>query len=308
MGLIVIDPGQAATVQDGGRSGYRHWGVPRGGVFDTFSAGLANALVGNPAGAAVVELTLRGGEYQAEGPLALALAGAPMPARVIEADSSIRLLEPPTSFSLKPGERLRLGVATQGARTYLAVRGGWQTTLVLGSRSLETYLRPRDPLPAEPGSILVHRPREPAWEISNDRPLRVLPGPDVGLGSPVLEMLASRLFHVGSSSNRMGLRLEGEPIELASDPSRLSTPVAPGAIQLAGRELIILGIACGTMGGYPHIAQVVTADLDRLGQLAPGDVLRFAWITLDEARRIDRESRERRRAIFSRIAMATRVG
>lgn len=307
MGLIVIDPGQCATVQDAGRPGYSRFGVPRGGAFDTFSADLANALVGNPSGAAVVELTLRGGEFEADCPLAMAIAGAPMPAMVYQADAAVRTLDPPTSFSLKAGQRLRLGRVTRGSRTYLAVRGGWQTPLVLGSRSLETFLKPGDVLPAQPGAVPIHRPRESLWTPPVDRPFRVLSGPDE-LGEHVLEALTSGPFRVGLYSNRMGLRLEGAPIVVAGDPSRLSSPVAPGAIQLAGDQLIVLGVARGTMGGYPHIAQVVTADLDRLGQLAPGDELVFERVSLNEARMLDRECREQHRSALTRITTATRPG
>ncbi len=308
MSLIVIDPGQCATVQDAGRPGYLRFGVPRGGAFDAFSADLANALVGNPAGRAVVELTLRGGEFEAECPLALAIAGAPMPAMVVEAGTIVRSLDPPTSFTLAAGRRLRLGRASCGLRTYLAVRQGWQTPRVLDSRSRETFLRPGDRLPGEPGVVPIHRPREVSLTEPSDRRLRVLPGPDAGLGSYLLESLANGVFRVGLHSNRVGVRLAGSPIVVAGDPSRLSSPVAPGAIQLAGEQLIVLGVACGTMGGYPHVAQVVTADLDRLGQLAPGDDVSFELVDLDQARALDRERSRQARAILARIRSATRPG
>ncbi len=104
MGLLVIDAGLRTTVQDLGRPGYRQWGVPPGGTFDRRSAGLANALVGNPPDCAVLELTLWGGVYQADCPLAIALAGAPIQARVISSDSRERKIEPPLSCSLGVGE------------------------------------------------------------------------------------------------------------------------------------------------------------------------------------------------------------
>src|SRR5215475_4635354 len=115
MGLIVIDPGLSTTVQDAGRSGYREWGVPVGGASDRGAAGLANALVGNPPDCAVLELTLIGGVYQADGPLALAMAGAPMEARVLAPDGSERDMHIPLSWSLREGERLILGRALEGA-------------------------------------------------------------------------------------------------------------------------------------------------------------------------------------------------
>ena len=92
----------------------------------------------------------------------------------------------------------------------------------------------------------------------------------------------------------MGLRLEGDPIAIDAPPDRLSAPVAPGAVQVAGGQLIVLGVAGGTMGGYPHLAQVISADLDRLGQLRPGDTVRFRPVSVDEARHRDRAARQAR--------------
>src|SRR5579885_3406785 len=123
-GLLVVHAGLSTTIQDAGRTGYREWGVPPGGAFDRGSAGLANALVGNDPDRAVLELTLVGGTYEARSDLALALAGAPMEAKVVAPDHSERILRIPSSGTLRSGERLILGRATEGARTYLAVRGG----------------------------------------------------------------------------------------------------------------------------------------------------------------------------------------
>jgi antagonist of KipI len=100
----------------------------------------------------------------------------------------------------------------------------------------------------------------------------------------------------------MGLRLEGTPCAPAGDPERLSTPVLPGAVQAAGGVPLVLGPACGTMGGYPHVAQVITADLPRLAQVRAGDRLRFEWVSLDEARRIDRDTRRELTRRLERIA------
>jgi allophanate hydrolase subunit 2 len=106
----------------------------------------------------------------------------------------------------------------------------------------------------------------------------------------------------------MGLRLEGDPIAIDAPPDRLSAPVAPGALQVAGGQLIVLGVAGGTMGGYPHVAQLISADLDRLGQLRPGDAIRFRRVTLDEARVADQEMRLARKALLNRVATAAQDG
>jgi 5-oxoprolinase (ATP-hydrolysing) subunit C len=307
MGLIVIDPGLSTTVQDAGRVGYREWGVPPGGAFDRGAAGLANALVGNDLACAVLELTLIGGVYQTERPLAVALAGAPMEAKVLTPDGSEGILQIPLSRSLHEGERLILGRALEGARTYLAVRGGWQTPLRLGSRSSEERLRAGEVLPAGPGSVPTRHPAGPVWTAPTAEPFRILDGPDavrLDSGSDRDSFWMDRRFRIGSRSDRMGLRLEGEAVSMDSPPERLSAPVGTGAVQVAGGQLIVLGVAGGTMGGYPHLAHVISADLDRLGQLRPGDSISFRRVTLDEARHADLATRLARKALFNRIATA----
>jgi biotin-dependent carboxylase-like uncharacterized protein len=304
MALIVIDPGFFTTVQDDGRPGYREWGVPCGGAFDRGSAELANALLGNPPGCAVLEFTLVGGTYQADCSLPLALAGAPMEAKVLGPNSTDRFLQLPSSFSLREGERLILGRNLTGARTYLAVKGGWQTVPKLGcSRSSEKRLQSGEVLPAEQGTIPTRRLGEPPWRSSADEPFRIIAGPD-GRSHPELDLAfwSVRRFRVGPQSSRMGLRLEGDPVTVTSPPGRLSTPVAPGAIQVAGGQLIVLGVACGTMGGYPHIAYLASVDLDRLGQLKPGDEVTFCLVTLEKARSLGVAARESRGAALHRLA------
>ena len=289
MGLRVLQPGLWATVQDLGRPGYRAWGVPIGGAFDLDAHTLANALVGNSPREATLELTLIGGLYEAESPLALALAGAPMEAAIVAADGARRPLVVPQSFSLRPGDRLQLGGTPRGARAYLAARGGWPTREVLGSRSSETALAPGDLLPAAPGEAPALRPAFAVRPEGESGPFRVVASAAEVDWGPLT-------FRVAPQSDRMGLRLEGPAPAVAPDPDRLSAPVAPGALQVAGGRLIVLGPACGTMGGYPVLAHVVTADLPRLGQLRPGDPLRFLPLSLADARRLDREHRRRRDA------------
>jgi len=303
MGIHVIDPGWSTTVQDAGRPGYREWGVPLGGAFDRGSADMANALLGNSPDCAVLELTLSGGIYQADGPLGLALAGAPMEAKIVGLDSTEHSLQLPLSFSLQDGERLVLGRALAGARTYLAVAGGWQTPLHLGSRSSEQRVRAGETLPAHARAVLTRHPSEPAWRFLTDEPFRIIEGPDGRSQSEFGDAFwAGRRFQAGSHSDRMGLRLAGEPVLFPTAPDRLSTPVSAGAIQVAGGQLIVLGVACGTMGGYPHVAHVISADLDRLGQLKPGDAVAFRRVTIEEARSIDQAARQARRALLHRLA------
>jgi 5-oxoprolinase (ATP-hydrolysing) subunit C len=228
-----------------------------------------------------------------------------MEAKVVGPNGEEHSMLLPLSFSLHKGERLVLGRTHSGARTYLAVRGGLQTPVRLGSRSMEERLRSGEVLPAAEGSIPTrHTTEEVAWKSPVEEPFRVLSGPDRGVARDFDEAFwSSRRFQVGSQSNRMGLRLQGDRVDVRSPPDRLSAPVAPGAIQIAGGQLIVLGVACGTMGGYPHVAQVISPDLDRLGQLRPGDLLTFKTMTLEDARLADRNARTQQRALTQRLAV-----
>jgi biotin-dependent carboxylase-like uncharacterized protein len=301
MSLMVVDSGFWTTVQDAGRTGYREWGVPIGGAFDRGAADLANALLGNRLDCAVLEFTLRGGIFEALGSLAIALAGAPIEAQVLDPSGQARALGVPSSTTLQPGERLVLGWTFEGARTYLAVREGLATTPRLGSRSVEKPMARGDFLPSAESRIPTRRLADWPWNRPPSQPIRILDGPDHAvLTDP--GVLSRFSFRVGSRSNRMGLNLESPVIEASSPADRLSAPVAPGAIQLAGGRLIVLGVASGTMGGYPHVAHVVSADLDRLGQLRPGDQVRFQPVSLQKARELDRESQRAHRALLVRVA------
>ena len=291
MSLAVVVPGVFSTIQDLGRDRHRSWGVPVGGSFDAASAMLANALVGSPADCAVLEMTYVGGVYEARAPMALALAGAPMKATLRPETGRDVPLEPASAFPLKTGERLVIEGTAQGARTYLAVGGGWKTEVILGSRSSEFPLKAGDILPCEPGSTPRRRVQGfPTLPTAGEVLLRVTDGPDVSLVEESW-LNPERRYRVGSLSDRMGMRLEGARCDVEEKPERLSTPVAPGSIQMAGGIPLILGVACGTMGGYPHVAQVITADLSRQAQARIGDRVRFERISVDEARHVCRSWR-----------------
>jgi len=145
------------------------------------------------------------------------------------------------------------------------------------------------------------RPAEFPAAGPGDEPIRVVDGPDAARGFD-WESWEAATFRIGRESNRMGLRLDGATPPIATLPDRVSAPVSPGAVQVAGGRALILGVACGTMGGYPHVAHVITADLDRIGQARPGDVIRFRRIELAEARRIDRQESRARAEGLRRVA------
>ena len=302
MALIVVQPGASTTVQDRGRPGFREFGVPLGGAFDRASLGLANALVGNDPDCAALEMTLIGGVYRAEVPLAIALAGAPMSAAIRQPSGTERPLQIPQSATLPVGDELILGGSPSGVRAYLAVRGGWQTPLVLGSRSTETRLKAGDVLAARPGSTPTRRPVEWPWAPTlPNEPIRIIDGPDADPALGDARLLESSDYRVSTRSDRMGLRLEGPPIALKAEDDRPSAPVAPGAIQIAGGRPIVLGVAGGTMGGYLHLAHVISADLDRLGQVRLGEPVTFRRIEIEDARQLDRINRIDKHHLLKRI-------
>jgi biotin-dependent carboxylase-like uncharacterized protein len=290
MGLLVIHPGLCTTVQDEGRPNSRGWGVPVGGSFDNASSDMANSLVDNPPDCAVLELTLLGGTFEAQATLAIALTGAPMKADIVGKDGQRRALAIPHATTIQAGERLVLGGSPRRVRTYLAVKGGWQTPVVLGSRSSETRLRAGDTLPARSATIPDRHLPKMLPVIPDSGPIRIVDGPDVVRGVHLSDWEELE-FKVGLQSDRMGVRLEGAATLIAPQAERISAPVIPGSIQVTAREVLVLGVACGTMGGYPQVANVITADLDRIGQARPGDPIRFRRIELAEAREIDENDR-----------------
>lgn len=285
-GLRVIHPGAHSTIQDRGRFGYRHLGVPVEGPFAPAWHAVANALVANDDSAAAIEMTLYGGIYEAECPLALALAGAGMRATVERANGESDLILTPGAFMLSPGDRLTIGGCASRVRAYLAVRGGFLTETILGSRSRASPLEAGELLPANPSRTLSHRMTvQPQRE---SKPVRLLEGPDAAACR--LEDWAEKTWRVGALCDRTGVRLEGDvPVSVESD--RRSVPVMPGTVQVAGGRPIILGPSCGTMGGYPIAAVVIAADLGRIGQLRPGEPVEFVQVDLAEARHVNETSR-----------------
>jgi len=328
-GLIALRPGPLATTQDRGRPGHRAKGVPLGGAFDLEALELANALVGNPPDAAALELTLLGGLFRAEAPLRLAFAGAPMGVRLRGANGQCRALRTPAAFELQAEDLLEVGGAAVGLRAYLAVAGGWRTPVVLGSRSSEDPIQPDQRIPAAPSAtprpmrflldpslgsraqpskyqrLSIKTPPSTSSQQSSDIDgvvVRVLDGPDAALA--VQPDWTESAYRVANDSDRVGLRLEGPAPRFEPDPARLSAPVIPGTVQATGETLIVLGPACGTMGGYPQIAHVLTVDLTRLAQLRPGDDLRFQRVDLPTARDIDRAWRRERQTRLLRLRAA----
>jgi 5-oxoprolinase (ATP-hydrolysing) subunit C len=276
MTLRVLDPGLLTLVVDLGRPHSRSLGVPLGGAADRTSLVIGNGLVGNPPDAAALEINQAGPRLRAGCRLACVVQGA---AFSLAGDRQELVIG--KTFTLQPDEELTIGSADRGLRAYLCVRGGIQAASVLGSRSGLYPVRAGDELPCLEGAIQARFIRHP-WSWAGDpRLLRVLPGIQEAWFSA--DVFYSGHFTVSPDSNRMGLRLQGPPLP---PPGRelVSEPVCPGSVQVTREgQCIILGVDGQTIGGYPKIAQVISADLDKLGQLGPGDDVRFTPVTLAEA-------------------------
>ncbi|MEU8221507.1 biotin-dependent carboxyltransferase family protein [Kribbella sp. NPDC048915] len=273
--LTVLETGPLATIQDRGRIGQAALGVPSSGACDRSAYALSNRLVGNPVGAAAIEVTFGGLAIHADTDLVVAITGAPC--------TGVPLNAPAT---LRAGQVLRLGAPASGLRTYVAVRGGIDVPEELGSRSTD-LLSGLGPAPLEadqtlpvgsavlpmPGVDLAPVAHPPAGDVV----LRVTPGPrrdwftDAGWAA-----LVSQRYVVSSNSNRVGVRLDGAPLERARTGELASEGMARGAIQIppSGTPVIFLADHPVT-GGYPVVAYVSEADLDACAQLRPGQPVRL---------------------------------
>lgn len=277
-----------ASIQDLGRHGYRHFGVPVSGALDNVSFRLANALVKNPANAAALEMRLTGPRLQAHAPLRVALVHAE---GVIErVDGTREPLPAWRSATLAAGDILKIG-AVQGGAGYLAVAGGFDMPLVLGSRAtyaragFGSLLREGMMLPVGTadfaGSECAVSPA-PSFE---DGPIRVISGPqrEMFTDAAFVTFISSD-YTVTQEADRMGLRLAGPALAHVAGADIVSDAVTPGAIQVPGDGRPIMLLAdCQSVGGYAKIATVIAADLPRLGRLLPGNTLRFAAVDTDEA-------------------------
>ena len=290
--LVVMTAGLLTTVQDLGRWGYQAVGVPVGGAMDRESHRVANALAGNDAGAAALEITLAGPVLEAEGALTVAVAGAD-----IEVAVGKRIVRPPVIAELGTGDRVAFGRRHAGARAYLAVGGGLDTPRVLGSRAADLRsgfpglagrpLRPGDrvPIGTKVGrrAALADVPPCRRPTIGSGVVLRVLPGPHAHVDGQ-LDRLCAGAFTVSQRSDRMGYRLEGRRMSVAPSGDLLSMPTTTGTVQvLPDGTPILLMADRQTTGGYAQAAVVISADLPLAGQLAPGDRLRFEPCTRSDA-------------------------
>ena len=318
MSIRVLRPGLLTTVQDYGRHGLQHVGLCPGGAMDPVALALANALVGNDPGEAALEITVIGPELAFEEDALVAVCGA-------EFKGSFPHNRPVLA---RAGSRFNVGRAVRGARAYLAVAGGYAVEPMLGSRS--TYLPGRfgglegralkhgDALALrDPGASArfakLKKTAEgtvkwsaPPLTLPDREPIlvHVLEGQHFpGFDSQSQRSFFDAVWKIAPESNRMGFRLAGPTLERSDADEILSGPTALGTVQVpANGAPIALMADHQTTGGYPRIAEIVSADVPRLAQLAPGGTVHFARCDLGLAAELRHHVKERLSAALRGIA------
>lgn len=288
----VLEPGLLSLVEDRGRRSVAGIGVPDAGAADPETMRLANRLVGNPEGAATIEITAVGPRLRFTGNAHLAVVASAADGVGVLIDG-LRV-QTDTVSPIQHGQVMAIGPVTFGLRAYVAVAGGFETPVVVGSRSSDV-LCGLGPGPLVVGDQLdlgpatrphgqLSHPFDPALGVG-PTVIRVVAGPHHFHRSD-RNALASMLWVVDHASNRIGLRLRCEDQSFVPDaPAIRSTAMVTGAIQVPpdGSPMILMPDH-GTVGGYPVIACVIAADLAKLGQLQPGDTLTFAYVDRPTAR------------------------
>jgi biotin-dependent carboxylase-like uncharacterized protein len=304
MAIKVVKPGLASSVQDGGREGYYHLGIPPSGALDRFALTVANLLVGNTADCAGLECTLLGPELGFEQDTVVAVCGATMTLRL---DGVV--MPHNTSFMVRRGQILKLEYSTAGARSYLAIAGGIDVPYQLGCRS--TYAL--GSLGGVAGRNLIAGDCLPVTEhcavarlgltvpvsllpvLLKDVELRVLPGLYIErLTAEAIAGFFSDIWTVSTESDRIGYRFQGggkltfreriPPFGAGSDPSNIVDACYPiGSIQIpAGRQPIVLHRDAVSGGGYMTLGTVISCDLDILAQLQPQAKVRFKAVNMEQ--------------------------
>ena len=302
MSVIVERAGFLTSVQDLGRTGFREFGVSTSGALDPFALRVANLLVSNDEAVAGLEITLGGLRLHFEDEQIVAWCGGEFDVRV-----GPKSLPSGHAAQVRAGEEVKFVRSQIGCRCWLAIVGGVDVSVVLGSRSTDLralfggfegrVLRDGDilPLGTMPGSSSLATeistwtaPHDWASPAKRDPVLRFIPGVDWNrFNARSLRRLTSEAFAVSPDSDRMGVRLDGPKLERVDNVDLISEAVAPGTIQVppSGKPILLLG-GCQTIGGYPKIGHVITVDLGVAAQLRAGDHARFSEVSLADALRL----------------------
>jgi biotin-dependent carboxylase-like uncharacterized protein len=301
--LKVVRAGLFDTVQDQGRIGYMALGMPTAGAMDRVALHLANALAGNPATTAGLEIGVMGPDLLVEASsVRVALVGPLSPAVIETADAAPKPLDSNRSYLLKRGQILRFGMVEGASTAYLAIAGGLALRPFMDS--LSTYARAGigglegrklaagDTLPLALDEAPAGNERKLGAAFDYGRgPIRIVWGPqDDYFSDKGRRTFIESEYRVSKEADRMGIRFEGPAIEHAKGADIISDGIAPGAIQVPGAGLPIVLLADRqTVGGYSKIATVASVDLPRLGRLLPGQTVRFAPVTVEEAEKLRRD-------------------
>ncbi len=295
--MQIIKSGLLTTIQDNGRFGYRHLGIPQSGVMDSRAQYHANWLVGNPSDAPVLECSFYGGSFRSEQRQIIALTGANMNPKLN--DISCKMYH---SIEVQPGNMLTLAYASEGVRTYIAIQGlpdiesiiGSYSTYVTGGfggfrgRALQAgdTLKWKNETPTDPDRVLPEHLRPHFSKQKNI--IRIVCGPEWEyLSLTSQQAFRKTIYQVHTDSNRMGIRLIGTSLKLQEKFSMTSSATLPGTIQLpANGQPIVLMHDGQTTGGYPRIGKVIEADLGRLAQIPPKGNLNFRIVNEQEARQL----------------------
>lgn len=292
--LEVIRPGLFTTVQDLGRYGYQKYGVAVTGAMDGVSLRIANFLVGNGEGEAALEITLLGPRIKVLNDTLVAVVGGDLNFKVNNQSAEIG-----KTTRVRKGDVLNFGTPLSGCRAYLTIAGGIHVPQILGSRS--TFLRGgfggKEGRPLRAGDILFGRKTslhvlrsmertklDILFEYGKDSPIRVVLGPqDDYFTKEGVDVFLNSTYIVSNQSDRAGCRLEGPKVSHKGELDIVSDGVPPGGIQILPNGNPIVFFRDRPIGGYPKIGVVITADLRRLTQMKPGDIVRFQAISLKEA-------------------------
>ena len=303
MEMIVTRAGFLTAVQDLGRTGFRQFGVSTSGALDSFALRVANLLVENDEGAAGLEITIGGVQLRFEDERIVAWCGGEFDVQI-----GSRALPAGHVAHLQAGDELKFGRAQIGCRCWLAISGGIDVPVVLGSRATDLRanfggfegrtLRDCDQLSlgefqqsetaAAAGISSWTAPHDWASPASRHPSLRFIRGVDWNRFNDVtIQRFTQHEFTVSPDSDRMGVRFDGSELKREDETDLISEAVAPGTIQVppSGKPILLLG-DCQTIGGYPKIAHVITVDLGIAAQLRAGDGVRFFEVSLQDAHRL----------------------
>src|SRR6266480_3805413 len=303
MAATAIRAGFLTSVQDLGRTGFREFGISTSGALDSFALRVANLLVDNDEGAAGLETTLGGLQLRFDDERIVAWCGGEFDVHI----GSTALPAGHTAF-LRAGEELKFDHPQTGCRCWLAVSGGIDVPLVLGSRSTDLRAsfagfegralrdgdairlgaRPESPIPATIEISPWSAPKPWSQTAGSAPLLRFVRGADwARFNASTLQRFTSESFVVSPDSDRMGVRLDGPELQRENNVDLISEAVVPGTIQVppSGQPILLLG-DCQTIAGYPKIAHVITVDLGIAAQLRAGDSVRFSEVSLRDAHRV----------------------